>query len=215
LLNSLRQFGRQVLGVCVVCSCTQPAFADIVTSYPAYVRETTPLTQKLIELGPQISGQLISIQRLAAINHQLHLMQTNYRWERGESSLFSAQLLKTALDALDDAVQFWQDGNDLRYLIGENENYQPFNEAYITTRLKRVLDCIEDLKTLQTLRQTLDSPTLRYQIRPEFTDTRQPVPNMPQLSPDDSVLPTAPAGQKKPVTPSPFDLQPKYTRSSN
>ena len=206
MINSLRHLRTLVLAVCALGGCITTSQADVVTSYPAYVRETAPLTQKLIDLGPLISGQLISVQRLAAISHQLHLMRTNYRWERGEENLFSAQLLKTALDALDDAVQFWQDGTELRYLVGENESYQPFNQAYISTRLKRVLDCIEDLKTLQALRTTLDSPTLRYQIRPEFNDTRQqPLSTPPKLHPDDPVLPTAPSPGLRPVTPSPYE----------
>jgi len=182
------------------------AYADITQSYPLYVRETAPLVNKLINLSPQFSGQMLSLQRLAAINHELHLMRTPYQWERGEENLFSAKLVKTALDALDDAVQFWKDGNDLRYLIGENENYMPFNQAYIQNRLKRVLDCVDDLKTLQTLRETLDQSGLRYQKRPEFTDTRfSPVSTQPLLTPEIPALPSQSILRPRLKTPSPYE----------
>jgi hypothetical protein len=187
------------------CFGLNPTYADIIQHYPAYVRETAPLTQKLIQLAPTLSGRLVSLQQLAAINHELHLLQTNYRWERGEETLFSAQLIQTALAALDDAVQFWRDGNELRYLIGENEQYMPFNQAYIQRRLKRVLDCIDDLKTLQQLRDTLDQPTVRYQIRPEFKDTRLPASAAPNVVPDPSLLPSNPMITPRVKTPSPYD----------
>jgi hypothetical protein len=164
-----------------------PAFADIITLYPAYVRESAPLTQKLIDLGPKLSGQLLSLQQLSAINHDLHLLKTQDHWEHNEAALFSQSLTQTALDALNSAVQFWQDGNDLRYLLGENEQYHPFNRDFIQAQLALALKCIQDLKTLQTLRNTLDMPNLRYQIRPEFEDTRFAPAAQPHLAPDDAI----------------------------
>jgi hypothetical protein len=178
-----------------------PEAATVVENYPAYVRHTHALTQKLIDLGPKLSGQWLSLQQLVAITHDLHLMRTPYQWERGEANLFSLQLINTALAALDDATQFWLDGNELRYLIGENESYYPFNRAYIQQKLALVLHCIEDLKTLQTLRTTLDQPTLRYQKRPEFSDPTFPTSTPPQLHPSDPLPETAPPNLFKPPTP--------------
>lgn len=128
--------------------------------YQAYLDRASLITEKLIHvkaLSEKRPTERFSLQRLAALSHALSLENSAFRnsFTHGEEQFYSYQLIQQAVLAMEDAVSYWRQSNEVRQLYRGTALDLAEDDEILHLKLQTAYSAIEQLRGIEKVRHAL------------------------------------------------------------